>query len=150
MKTVYLKVFSFIPYIIFKSGHTAFFSLQIFIYFPIYFQCFNWSIFLIGLKHNSTNMQTMKKIMQILWLKTSIFQIFRKIVKLAYTLLYYILQVFEEEKCPKTYTTPLPCFQKKLKNMQQDTVKQPANCINKTKRDVKKKFNNPQNFIQRN
>ena len=28
--------------------------------------------------------------------------------------------------------------------MQQDIVKQPANCINKTKRDIKKKFNDPE------
>ena len=41
----------------------------------------------------------------------------------------------------RTCTTTLPCFQRKLKNVQQDIVKQPANCINKTKRDIKEKFN---------
>ena len=41
----------------------------------------------------------------------------------------------------RTYNTPLPCFRRKSNNMQQDIVKQPANCINKTKRDIKKKFN---------
>ena len=41
----------------------------------------------------------------------------------------------------RTYTTPLPCFQRKLKKVQQDIIKQPANCINKTKRDTKKKIN---------
>ena len=36
VKTVYLKVFLFIPHINSKSAYTAFFSLQIFIKFPIY------------------------------------------------------------------------------------------------------------------
>ena len=88
--------------------------------------------------------------MQILWSKISIFQIFRKIVKLeqlthCFTIFFKLLK--KRNALIKTYTTTLPYVRKKLKNMQQDIAKQPANCINKTKRDVKKKFNNPQNFI---
>ena len=41
----------------------------------------------------------------------------------------------------RTYTKPLLCFQRKVKKGQQDIVKQPANFINKTKRDIKKNFN---------
>ena len=40
----------------------------------------------------------------------------------------------------RTYTTPLPCFRRKLN----DIVRHPANCINKTKKDIKKTFNDPE------
>ena len=71
---------------------------------------------------------------------------FRKIVKLeelthCFTIFFKFLK--KGNALIRTYTTPLPCFGRKLKNVQQDIVKQPASCINKTKRDIKKKFNDP-------
>ena len=88
-----------------------------------------------------------EKNIQILWLKTSIFQVFRKIVKLeqlthCFTIFFKFLK--KRNALIRTYTTPVPCFRRKFKNVQQDIVKQPVNCINKTKRDIKKKFNDPQ------
>ena len=81
---------------------------------------------------------------QILWLKTSIFQIFRKTVmleQLTHCLTIFFKFLKKRTGLARTYTTPLPCFQRKLKKVQQDIIKQPANCINKTKRDIKKKIN---------
>ena len=94
-----------------------------------------------------------EKNIQILQLQTSIFQVFRKVVKLqqlthCFILFFKFLKM--RNVLIRTCTTTLPCFQRKLKNVQQDIVKQPANCINKTKRDIKKKINNSQNFIQGN
>ena len=56
-----------------------------------------------------------EKNIQILWLKTSIFQIFRKIVKLEQlTLFYNIFQVFNEENCAnKNIDQTLTLFSKK-------------------------------------
>ena len=57
----------------------------------------------------------------------------------------------------RTYTTPLLCFQTKVKKVQQVIVKNPENFVNKTKRNIKKilmilrkNIQLSQNFIQRN
>ena len=104
-----------------------------------------------------------EKKIQILWLKTSIFKIFRKIVKLeqlthCFTIFFKFLK--KRTALIGTYTTPLLCFQTKVKKVQHDIVKQHANFINKTKRDIKKNFNDLEkehpafskfhNFIWRN
>ena len=60
--------------------------------------------------------------------------------RVTYTLLYIIFQVFKDEKCPnKNIYHNLTLFSEKIEECA--AGKQPANCINKTKRGIKVKFN---------
>ena len=99
----------------------------------------DWSIFWVALSIMAEKYVNNEKKVQVLCLKTSIFQIFRKIVKWEWLKLCFTI-VFHFFK-KRSYTKPLPYFRRKLKKVQQDIVQQPGNCINKTKRDVKKKIN---------
>ena len=114
MKTVYLKAFSVIPHINLKSGYTAFFFSASFHLISHIFAT-RWLVnFWAALSIMAEKYVNNEKNIQILWLKTSIFQIFRKIVKLEYTLTHCFIIFFkffkEKTALTRTYTTPLHCF----------------------------------------
>ena len=119
-----------------------FFLFRFWSNFPYICNTVNWSIFCVALSIIVQIYVNIEKNIQFLWLKTSISQVFRKIVKLEWlTHCFTLFFKFLKKKTALIRTYPHYWSVFKEKDYSSYIVQQPTNFINKAKRYVKKNFN---------